>query len=143
MYTNTCMFCIVYSSIQKFTIITIMKTTIFILIIFVISILSNYLNYRTALVYMSVCVSVILNFVQVRTAHYKLLNKSINSSFNSSLSKHCTMYRTTVLLDRYDLIGYLVLLSDLLKLNTCKKKIVINRVMVMLIFNIEQIFHTS
>ena len=49
-YTNTCMFCVVYSSIQKFTIITIMKTAIFITIIFVISILSNYLNYRTALV---------------------------------------------------------------------------------------------
>ena len=49
MCTNTCMFCVVYSSIQKFTIITIMKTAIFITIIFVISILSNYLNYRTAL----------------------------------------------------------------------------------------------
>ena len=49
MYTNTSMFCVVYSSIQKFTIITIMKTAIFITIIFVISILSNYLNYRTAL----------------------------------------------------------------------------------------------
>ena len=49
MYTNTCMFCVVYSSIQKFTIITILKTAIFITIIFVISILSNYLNYRTAL----------------------------------------------------------------------------------------------
>ena len=49
MYTNTCMFCVVYSSILKFTIITIMKTAIFITIIFVISILSNYLNYRTAL----------------------------------------------------------------------------------------------
>ena len=49
MYTYTCMFCVVYSSIQKFTIITIMKTAIFITIIFVISILSNYLNYRTAL----------------------------------------------------------------------------------------------
>ena len=49
MYTNTCMFCVVYSSIQKFTIITIMKIAIFIMIIFVISILSNYLNYRTAL----------------------------------------------------------------------------------------------
>ena len=50
MCTNTCMFCVVYSSIQKFTIITIMKTAIFITIIFVISILSNYLNYRTALI---------------------------------------------------------------------------------------------
>ena len=49
MCTNTCMFCVVYSSIQKFTIITIMKTAIFITIIFI-SILSNYLNYRTALV---------------------------------------------------------------------------------------------
>ena len=47
MYTNTCMFCVVYSSIQKFTIITIMKTAIFITIIFVILILSNY---RTALI---------------------------------------------------------------------------------------------
>ena len=57
MYTNTCMFCVVYSSIQKFTIITIMKTAIFITIIFLISILSNYLNYRTALVHMFACVS--------------------------------------------------------------------------------------
>ena len=56
MYTNTCMFCVVYSSIQKFTIITIMKTAIFITLIFVILILSNYLNYRTALIcYYSMC----------------------------------------------------------------------------------------
>ena len=54
MFTNTCMFCVVYSSIQKFTIITIMKTAIFITIIFVISILSNYLNYCTALLPMLV-----------------------------------------------------------------------------------------
>ena len=74
-YTNTCMFCVVYSSIQKFTIITIMKTAIFITIIFVISILSNYLNYRTALVplvYHSSNTTVSISFTPVVTEFYAM-----------------------------------------------------------------------
>ena len=40
-----------YSSIQKFTIITIINTVVFITITFIISILSSYLNYRTAFIF--------------------------------------------------------------------------------------------